>query len=133
MTDELPLRVYYEDTDAGGVLYHATVIRYLDRGRTEWLRKLGYSLAELEHEHQRMFAVHSLSVRYLSPGRLDDTLMVRTELSEHSRVALDFTQSVWRAKECLAEANVKVACVDTRSWAPGSLPSGLKEKLNDHG
>ena len=133
MTGELSLRVYYEDTDAGGVLYHATIVRYLDRGRTEWLSALGYSLSGLVREHQRVFAVHSLSVRYLLPGRLDDRLTVRTGLSAHSRVALDFAQSVWRDEECLAEANVKVACVDTRRWAPGALPSDLQEKLKQHG
>ena len=133
MTDALTLRVYYEDTDAGGVLYHAAVIRYLDRGRTEWLRGMGYSLAKLERAHQRVFAVHSLSVRYLLPGRLDDALMVRTGLSRHSRVALEFAQSVWRDQECLAEAEVKVACVDTRHWAPGTLPPELQEKLEHHG
>ena len=129
----LPIRVYYEDTDAGGVLYHASVIRYLDRGRTEWLRNRGHSLAALEREHQRVFAVHSLSVRYLLPGRLDDELTVRTRLSGRGRLSLDFDQALWRAEECLAQATVKVACLDTETWSPAALPPDLYEKFESNG
>ena len=96
MGEDFPVRVYYEDTDAGGVLYHAAVIRYMDRGRTEWLRNRGYTLAALEREYQRVFAVHSLSARYLLPGRLDDELTVRTQLSGRARLSLDFSQALWR-------------------------------------
>ena len=129
----LPIRVYYEDTDAGGVLYHASVIRYLDRGRTEWLRNRGHSLAALEREHQRVFAVHSLSVRYLLPGRLDDELTVRTRLSGRGRLSLEFDQAIWRAEECLAQATVKVACLDTETWFPAALPPDLYEKFESNG
>ena len=129
----LPIRVYYEDTDAGGVLYHASVIRYLDRGRTEWLRNRGHSLAALEREHQRVFAVHSLSVRYLLPGRLDDELTVRTRLSGRGRLSLDFDQALWRAEECLAQATVKVACLDTETWSPAALPPDLYEQFESNG
>ena len=133
MAEDFPVRVYYEDTDAGGVLYHAAVIRYMDRGRTEWLRKRGYTLASLEQEHQRVFAVHSLSARYLLPGRLDDELMVRTRLSGRARLSLDFSQALWREGECLAEATIKVACLSTDTWSPAPLPPELYEKCENNG
>lgn len=133
MGEDIPVRVYYEDTDAGGVLYHAAVIRYMDRGRTEWLRKRGYTLASLEQEHQRVFAVHSLSARYLLPGRLDDELMVRTRLSGRARLSLDFSQALWREDECLAEATVKVACLSTDTGSPAPLPPDLYEKCENNG
>lgn len=127
------MQVYYEDTDAGGVLYHAAVIRYMDRGRTEWLRGRGYTLASLEREHQRIFAVHSLSARYLLPGRLDDELTVRTRLSGRARISLDFKQTLWRGDECLVEARVKVACLDSETWSPAPLPPDLYEQREHDG
>lgn len=131
--EELAVRVYYEDTDAGGVLYHAAVIRYLDRGRTEWLRGRGYTLTALEREHRRIFVVHSLSARYRLPGRLDDELTVRTRLSGQARISLDFEQSLWRGGDCLAEAAVKVACLSTEDWSPAPLPSDFhgEDERND--
>lgn len=119
------MRVYYEDTDAGGVLYHAAVICYMDRGRTEWLRSRGHTLASLEREHRRVFAVRRLSARYRLPGRLDDELRVRTSLAGRGRLSLDFEQALWRGDECLAEATVKVACLDAETWAPAPLPPDL--------
>ncbi len=131
--ETIPVRVYYEDTDAGGVLYHAAVIRYLDRGRTEWLRGRGYTLASLEQEHRRVFAVHRLSARYRRPGRLDDELTVRTRLSGRARLSLDFSQALWRGAECLAEATVKVACLSTETWSPAPLPAELYEQCDCDG
>lgn len=133
MEEDFPVRVYYEGTDAGDVLYHAAVIRYMDRGRTEWLRNRGYTLSALEREHQRVFAVHSLSVRYLRSGRLDDELMVRTRLSGRARLSLDFSQALWREDECLAEAAVKVACLGTDTGSPAPLPPDLYEKCESDG
>ena len=133
MGEDFPVRVYYEDTDAGGVLYHAAVIRYMDRGRTEWLRNRGYTLVALEREYQRVFAVHSLSARYLLPGRLDDELTVRTRLSGRARLSLDFSQALWREDECLAEVTVKVACLSTDTWSPAPLPPDLYEKCENNG
>lgn len=128
----LPVRVYYEDTDAEGVLYHAATIRYLDRGRTEWLRSAGHSLRRMAEAQRRVFAVHSLTVRYLGMGRLDDELTVRTRLSGTGRASLDFKQSLWREQECLAQAEVRVACLDADTGRPAALPaSGFDEERND--
>ena len=115
------------------MLYHAAVIRYMDRGRTEWLRSRGHTLASLERDHRCVFAVHSLSAHYRLPGRLDDELTVRTRLSRRARLSLDFEQALWREDECLAEATVKVACLSTETWSPAPLPPDLYEKCENNG
>ena len=128
----LPVRVYYEDTDAEGVLYHAATVRYLDRGRTEWMRAAGHSLRHVAHAERRVFAVHTLAVRYLGMGRLDDELTVRTRLSGQGRASLDFEQSLWREQECLAQAEVRVACLDADTGRPAALPAlGLDGEPDD--
>ncbi len=118
----LPVRVYYEDTDAEGVLYHAATIRYLDRGRTEWLRAAGHLLRHMAEAERRVFAVHSLTVRYLGMGRLDDELTVHTRLSARGRASLDFEQSLWREQECLAQAEIRVACLNVETGRPAAVP-----------
>ncbi len=123
---DITVRVYYEDTDSGGVLYHASLIRYLDRGRTEWLRALGFSLAQLEQEQQLAFAVRELQVRYLKPGHLDEALAVRTQLCDSGPASLDFEQSVWRDETCLATAEVRLACMNTETERPATMPEAIR-------
>ena len=123
--DRLELRVYYEDTDAGGVLYHAAAVRYLDRGRTEWLRARGLTLEELRARHARLFAVRALSVDYLAPGRLDDALTVGTRLRAARPASLRFAQELRRGADCLARAEVAVACLDAASGRPAALPAAI--------
>ena len=123
--DRLELRVYYEDTDAGGVLHHAAAVRYLDRGRTEWLRARGLTLGALAAAHARVFAVRALAVEYLAPGRLDDALTVGTRLREARPASLRFAQELRRGGECLARAEVTVACLDAGSGRPAALPAAL--------
>ena len=123
--DRLELRVYYEDTDAGGVLYHAAAVRYLDRGRTEWLRARGVTLGALAARHARVFAVRALAVEYLAPGRLDDALTVGTRLRAARPASLRFEQELRRGGECLARAEVAVACLDAVSGRPAALPAAL--------
>ena len=123
--DRLELRVYYEDTDAGGVLYHAAAVRYLDRGRTEWLRARGLTLDALRARHARLFAVRSLAVEYLAPGRLDDALTVGTRLRAARPASLRFAQELGRGADCLARAEVTVACLDAASGRPAALPAAL--------
>ena len=122
---DLTVRVYYEDTDSGGVLYHASLVCYLDRGRIEWLRDLGFSPAQLAQQQHLAFAVRELQVRYLKPGHLDDALAVRTQLRGSGPASLDFEQSVWRDETCLATAQVRVACVDTETERPTAMPEAI--------
>jgi acyl-CoA thioester hydrolase len=125
-----PVRVYYEDTDAGGVVYHASYIRFLERARTEWLRSLGVSLHHVVEEQGLLFAVASLEVRYLKPARLDDLLQVRSSVEIAGGASLLFSQDILRGDaEVLTHATVLVACVDAGSLRPRRIPEDLRERF----
>ena len=120
------LRVYYEDTDVSGVVYHANYLRWFERARTEWLRGLALGQEQLRVQHGIAFTVANLSVDYLKPARLDDELEVITVVSEIGRASLGFGQSVRRAGVELARATVRVGCVDAASFKPRRLPPDVK-------
>lgn len=120
----LSVRVYYEDTDAGGIVYHASYLRYAERGRTEFIRALGVDQQQLRQETGLGFAVTRLTIDYLKPGLLDDLLTVVTEVVSAKRVSADFRQIVRRGEEVLARLDVRVACLDRRG-RPARLPSAL--------
>mgnify|MGYP006290192203 CR=1 FL=1 len=134
MTDfNWPLRVYYEDTDAGGVVYHANYLRFFERARTEWLRQLGYSQAQLAREQDLLFAVVDLQVQFHAPARLDDVLRVRSQVRLAGGASVVFTQELWRdagAPQRLASATVRVACLQPGSLRPRRLPDTLREELS---
>jgi len=121
----LNLRVYYEDTDAGGVVYYANYAKYLERGRTEWLRALGLEHTSLAATAQCLFVVTRLNLRYRKPARLDDLLTVHTSVAQAKRASLEFAQSVTRGEELLCEGNVQVACVHAQTLRPAALPVQL--------
>ena len=127
-----PARVYWEDTDGGGIVYYANYLRFLERARTEWLRQLGYSQQRLVLEEGILFTVVSLEIGYRAPARLDDELEISCEPRPQGPASLCFAQSIWRRapgaeRELLAEASVRVACVDARTLRPRRLPAFLKE------
>jgi acyl-CoA thioester hydrolase len=124
-----PIRVYYEDTDAGGVVYHAAYIRFFERGRTEWLRALGYSQAMLVEEVGVLFSVVNLDIHYRKPARLDDLLQVQTRVRPGGGASVQFAQEVSRDGEVLARGNVLVACVDAQSFKPRRLPTELRTRI----
>jgi len=128
-TSTLQCRVYYEDTDAGGVVYYANYAKYLERGRTEWLRALGVQHAQLAAASQRAFVVARLSLQYRKPARLDDMLTVYTRIAHLGRASLDFAQSVQRDGELLCDAVVQVACVHAQTFRPAALPVELLGKM----
>jgi acyl-CoA thioester hydrolase len=125
-----PARVYWEDTDGGAVVYYANYLRFLERSRTEWLRAHGHSQGELAGRSGILFAVVSLQVEYRAPARLDDELEITCEPRAQGSVSVRFTQRIYRkgqgaaahARGLLLEAQVRVACVDARSWKPRRLP-----------
>jgi acyl-CoA thioester hydrolase len=126
----LPVRVYYEDTDAGGVVYHTGYIRYFERARTEWLRSLGYSQKQLAEEAGVLFTVVELAVRYLKPARLDDMLEVLAQVGERGHASLSFVQEIRNASgELLADGQVRIACVDQRNFRPRRLPPALVARM----
>ncbi len=127
-----PARVYWEDTDGGGIVYYANYLRFLERARTEWLRQLGHSQQRLAHEEGVLFTVVSLEIEYRSPARLDDELEVSCEPHPQGAASLRFTQCIYRRasgaeRELLAEASVRVACLDARTLRPRRLPAFLLE------
>ena len=120
-------RVYYEDTDAGGIVYYFNYLKFMERARTERLRSLGFAQSQLVGE-DLLFVVHSSEARYHAPARLDDELLVSAEVIEMKRASLRFRQQVRRAKDdlLLCEGQFVVACVRTESLKPRSIPEGLR-------
>ena len=127
---EWPVRVYYEDTDAGGVVYYANYLRYLERARTEWLRHLGFEQDALMRDSGIVFAVRRVEIDYLLPARLDDALVVEAEIAAASKVSLTFAQRIVRAPGTeLVRATVKVVCLGTERFRPTAIPTPIREKL----
>lgn len=125
----LPVRVYYEDTDAGGVVYYANYLKYFERARTEWLRTLGFDQSRLAREWNLLFAVRSMEVDYRWPARLDDLIEVVMPPPIVRRASLDFEQAVRRVDDgaALCEARVRIACLDAETFRPRGLPQALQE------
>ena len=125
-------RVYYQDTDAGGVVYYANYLGFMERARTEWLRARGFSQASLAADPGVLFAVAEADVRYRRPARLDDVVVISCEPSLSGRVAIDFRQQVWREREggeLLVEGRVRVVCVDATSFRPSRLPGSIVQEV----
>lgn len=125
----LPTRVYWEDTDAGGVVYHAQYLAFLERARSEWMRAQGYGQELLRVEHGLVFAVRAMQLDFLKPARLDDALDVSAGLRECRRASAVFAQSIRRGDELLLTATVRVAALDAGGFRPRAIPSPLLEQL----
>jgi len=124
-----PTRVYWEDTDAGGVVYHAQYLAFLERARSEWMRAQGYGQDALRLEHGLVFAVRAMTLDFLKPARLDDALLVGASLLECRRASAVFAQSVRRGDELLLGATVRVAALDAGGFRPRAIPPELYEQL----
>lgn len=129
----LPLRVYVEDTDAGGIVYHAKYLHYMERARTEWVRSYDVGLRQGLGDNIS-YVVQKLSIHYSQPAKLDDRLSVTAELTGHGRVWMDFRQRVVRPSDNreLAVAEVRVACVALDTGKPRRLPSPVAQLLAQH-
>lgn len=125
----LPLRVYYEDTDAAGVVYYANYLRFCERARTEWLRQLGFAQQALLDEAGIAFVVRSVQADYLRPARLDDALHVFTRVEQLRRASILFRQDIERGGETLFTATVLVACIDWQRQKPVQIPPPLYHRL----
>ena len=117
--------VYWEDTDAGGVVYYANYLKFLERGRTDWLRAMGIDQQQLRAERGLQFVVVSLTVDYLRPALLDDEILVTAELGRLTGATIHFKQSIWRGSVQLIDANVRAACLDSESLRPRPIPKDL--------
>jgi acyl-CoA thioester hydrolase len=125
-----PVRVYFQDTDAGGVVYHASYVNFMERARTEWLRTQGYSNAGLMKEFGVLFVVRSMKLDYLKPALLDDMLQVTATIKEVGRSRLNMLQTVQRDEELLTTGEVHLVCVSRESFKPVSVPEALRSQWN---
>jgi acyl-CoA thioester hydrolase len=123
------VRVYYEDTDAAGVVYYANYLKYLERARTEWLRSLGFEQTVLARDYSVVFVVRALNIEYLRPAKFNDELAVELALKEQRGSLIVLDQSVTREDETLVTAEVRVACVNTRSFKPVRIPPLILERI----
>ena len=124
-----PIRVYYEDTDSGGVVYHSNYLNFMERARTEWLRALGFEQTQLKDQHGLIIVIHSLSMQFKKPAYFNDMLAVSCELSELGRSSLIMQQSISRDGLVLIEAQVKAAFVDAVSFKPIGVPDEMRHKI----
>ena len=127
-TFTFPVRVYWEDTDAGRVVYYASYLKFLERARTEWLRELGIDQVKLLREERLQFVVVEANVRYHRPARFDDELVVSVTLESMRGASIAMGQEVRRAGELLVSATVRAACIDAETLKPRPLPRALTAK-----
>ena len=124
-TFSFPIRVYWEDTDAGGVVYHASYLCFLERGRTEWVRALGISQHAVRASDDLVLAVRGMQIDFLRPARLDDELRVTVVLEERRSASFSVAQELWRGDECLVRARVRIASLRASTFKPRPLPGWM--------
>jgi acyl-CoA thioester hydrolase len=124
-----PLRVYYQHTDAGGVVFHANYFSFMECARTELLQSLGFDLGELARRDRLLFVVHSAQIAYHRPALLNDLLTVTAQVKQVGRARLVFDQAVMRGEEVLASAELSLACVSAKSYRPVAVPEAIQKKL----
>jgi 4-hydroxybenzoyl-CoA thioesterase len=124
----LPIRVYVEDTDAGGIVFYANYLKFMERARTELMRSLGFDKPALFDGLQ--FVVNEVALKYHSPAVLDDEIIVTAVLSKATRATFEMTQQVFRGEELLVEGSIKVACIDARTKRPKGMPKNMFTTLN---
>jgi tol-pal system-associated acyl-CoA thioesterase len=123
---ECPMRVYYEDTDAGGVVYHSQYLNFMERARTEWVRQLGFTQTDLRENLDVIFVVHSMQIQFKKPARLDDMLVVNTQVLALGYGSFTCLQTILKDTQILIEAQVKIACVNAATFKPQGIPAPLK-------
>ena len=131
---EHPIRIYWEDTDAGGIVFYANYLKFFERARTEWLRDLGFGQQVLRDSSGGMFVVSETTVKYHSPARLDDTLVVTAELQNGGKASLTIAQRAYlrtpdQADRLLAEGTIRLGWVDSTTLKPGRIPAPVLEAL----
>ena len=125
-----PIRVYFEDTDTGGIVFYANYLKFFERARTEWLRACGIEQSALSDTNGTMFVVRSTAVDYRAPARLDDQIEIRSVASRIGRASVDFDQEAWCAGTLLATGTIRVGCVDRASLKPAALPPRVVDALH---
>ena len=129
-----PLRVYYEDTDAGGIVFYANYLKFFERARTEWLRAAGIGQQMLAVQEQRIFVVKSTAIDYHAPAKLDDQLEITVTVKKLGRASVEFMQEAWRRDSAadarlLCSAGIRVGCIDALSLRPAPIPAAVHEGI----
>ena len=124
-----PIRIYFEDTDSGGVVYHSNYLKFMERARTEWLRSINIDQRYLKHQEHIMFVVHRIDIQYKLPARFNDDLIVKSELIEIGSSKIEFRQMIYRNDEMLIDASVDIACIDSEKFKPVRIPSAVKQTM----
>jgi acyl-CoA thioester hydrolase len=128
-----PIRIYWEDTDAGGIVFYANYLKFFERARTEWLRSLGIAQYELKEKSGGMFVVSETQMKYHAPARLDDLLEVTAQTLNAGRASLVLSQQAWHGvgvdRKLLAEGTIRIGWVDSQSMKPGRIPAAILEAL----
>ena len=128
-TFSLPIRIYFEDTDSGGVVYHSNYLKFMERARTEWLRSIGIDQRHLKQDNHIMFVVHRIDIQYKFPARFNDDLIVKSELKNIGSSKIEFRQMIYRNDEMLIDANVDIACIDSEKFKPVRIPPTIKQTM----
>lgn len=126
-----PARVYYENTDAGGVVYHAEYLKFFERARTEWLRSLGFEQTEMRAVHGVVFVVRNATLHYVRPALFNDELRVQVRIVRLGRSALEFEQEIWRADEKLVTAHMVIVCVTAEGFKPVAIPAHIRNRIQE--
>ena len=126
------MRVYYEDTDSGGVVYYANYLKFFERARTEWLRSAGIGQQNMVEQEQAMFVVKSTSMEYHLPARLDDELLITVGVEKMGRASMVFFQEAWRGAQCLSSGRIKVGCVHATGFRPQAIPASVMRAITSH-
>lgn len=124
----IPLRVYIEDTDAGGIVYYVNYLKYMERSRTEFLRALGYDRPAIL-DGGLLLVVHSAQINYRRPARLDDQLQVTAQIHKLGRAYIEFQQQVLRGDELLCDGTVRIVCVEANTMKPSAIPTSMHHQI----
>jgi acyl-CoA thioester hydrolase len=125
-----PIRVYWEDTDAGGIVFYANYLKFFERARTEWLRGLGFGQEALRQEDGIAFVVSETAVRYRRPARLDDVITVSVDVRHLGQASLEIAQEARRADQLLADATIRIGCVELGTFRPCRIPNAIRQTLS---
>jgi len=126
---EWNVRVYFEDTDSGGVVYHANYLKFMERARTEWLRSLGLNQIKLKQEDKVMFVVRKIDIQYKIPARFNDELVIQTDCVKTTDYSIILKQNILRSKQIITEGKVEIVCINSDLFRPVRIPKMVKQLM----
>ena len=130
LPNPFPIRIYWEDTDAGGVVFYANYLKFFERARTEWLRAAGVGQQALRDETGAMFVVADVQMRYLAPAKLDDLITVSVQVAEQGMASMVLAQEAWRGYTLLAQGRIRIGCVQADTLKPRRIPAQVVQAIS---